>query len=274
MGVGRSRLHIVKTPLLGFSGGRVIPEGSIQLLLTTGDKQDQVNMMINFLVVDCPVYNTILSRPSLNALQAVVSTYHLAMKFLTNQGVKLVRGDQHDTRQCYTMPLRDSHQTMTIASLDPREDSGERGCPEEDLILIPFDSSYPSRTVQVGSPVTSPLRIKIINLLQQYANVFAWSHEDMPGINPKIIVHRLNVDTDHQPILQKHKPLSLKRYTVIGEKVDNLLKAGFIEEVYYPDCTTNIVLVKKSNGKLRVCVNYTDLNKACTKDSFPFPRID
>jgi hypothetical protein len=51
-----------------------------------------------------------------------------------------------------------------------------------------------------------------------------------------------------------------------------LLKAGFIREVDY--WLANVVLVKKSNGKWRMCVDFTDLNKACPKDSFPLPRID
>ena len=50
--------------------------------------------------------------------------------------------------------------------------------------------------------------------------------------------------------------------------------AGFIREVYYPDWLANVVLVKKANGKWRMCSDFTDLNKACPKDSFPLPRID
>ena len=50
--------------------------------------------------------------------------------------------------------------------------------------------------------------------------------------------------------------------------------AGFIREVYYPDWLANVVLVKKANGKWRMCVDFMDLNKACLKDSFPLPRID
>ncbi|XP_059436668.1 uncharacterized protein LOC132169694 [Corylus avellana] len=60
----------------------------------------------------------------------------------------------------------------------------------------------------------------------------------------------------------------------IAEEVEKLLKARFIEEVYYPDWLANVVLVKKCSGKWRICVDFTDLNKACPKDSFPLPRID
>ena len=58
------------------------------------------------------------------------------------------------------------------------------------------------------------------------------------------------------------------------EEGEKLLEADFIREVFYPDWLVNMVMVKKSNGKWRMCVNFTDLNKACQKDSFPLPRID
>ena len=58
------------------------------------------------------------------------------------------------------------------------------------------------------------------------------------------------------------------------EKVEKLLTAGFIREVYYPKWLANVVMVKKFNGKWRTCVDFTDLNNACPKDSFPLPRID
>ena len=60
----------------------------------------------------------------------------------------------------------------------------------------------------------------------------------------------------------------------ISEEVDKLLKAKFIRESHYPKWLVNVVMVKKGNEKWRICIDYTDLNKACPKDSFPLPRID
>ena len=58
------------------------------------------------------------------------------------------------------------------------------------------------------------------------------------------------------------------------EEVDKLLEDDFIREVFYPDWLANVVMVKKSNSKWRICIYFTDLNKACPKDSFPLTRID
>ena len=58
------------------------------------------------------------------------------------------------------------------------------------------------------------------------------------------------------------------------EEVNKLLAANFIREVYYPEWLANVVMVKKANGKWRMCVNFTDLNSTCLKDSFLLPRID
>ena len=58
------------------------------------------------------------------------------------------------------------------------------------------------------------------------------------------------------------------------DEVSKLLIANFIREVYHPEWLANVVVVKRANGKWRMCVDFTNLNRACPKDSFPLPRID
>ena len=96
----------------------------------------------------------------------------------------------------------------------------------------------------------------------------------MPGIDPSVIVHRLNVNPASSPIRQKKRVFAQERDKAIAEEVRKLLEAGFIREVYYPDWLATVVMVKKANGKWRMRVNFTNLNRACPKDSYPLPRID
>ena len=65
-----------------------------------------------------------------------------------------------------------------------------------------------------------------------------------------------------------------ERILAAKAKVQRLLNANVIREVYYSEWLANVVLVPKKNGKMRMCIDFTDLNKACKKDKFPLPRID
>ena len=96
----------------------------------------------------------------------------------------------------------------------------------------------------------------------------------MGGIDPTVITHKLNTNPSFKPIKQKRKSFAPERQKAINEEVDKLLQAGVIREVEYPEWLANVVLVKKTNGKWRLCIDFTDINKACPKDSFPLPRID
>ncbi|XP_058068613.1 uncharacterized protein LOC131217668 [Magnolia sinica] len=107
MGVERSTLRLVRTPLVRFSGGQILPEGIISLPLTAGNHPHQETTMVDFLIVDqSSVYNAILGRPSLSILRAVISTYHLSMKFLTESGVGVIKGNQQDMRRCYMTAVK------------------------------------------------------------------------------------------------------------------------------------------------------------------------
>ena len=101
------------------------------------------------------------------------------------------------------------------------------------------------------------------------ASTFAWTTSDMKGIDPTVASHELNVDPTFEPIRQKRRKLGPERSKTVNEEVDRLLDAGFIAEVRYPEWLANPVVMKKKNGKWRICVDFTDLNKACPKDSYP-----
>ncbi|KAG7588583.1 Ribonuclease H domain [Arabidopsis suecica] len=146
---------------------------------------------------------------------------------------------------------------------------------EDDVVIeVVLEEDKPDRQVRIGATLTGEIKEALVELLRKNKTSFAWSAADMPGIDPSIICHKLNVDPSFKPVKQKKRKLGVERAKAVNDEVDKLLKIGSIREVQYPEWVANTVVVKKKNGKDRVCIDFTDLNKACPKDSFPLPHID
>ena len=96
----------------------------------------------------------------------------------------------------------------------------------------------------------------------------------MGEVDPTVITHRLNINPSFKPVKQKRRSFAPKRQKVINEEVGKLLQAKAIREVEYPEWLANVVLVKKENGKWLLYIDFTDINRACPKDSLPLPQID
>ena len=271
MGIGRERLVPTKAPLVGFGGTRVLPLGAVTLSIMIGDYLQQIAKNVTFLVVDCSsTYNAILGRPTLNSWKAVTSIYHLMIKFPTDYDVGELRGDQVVARECYIamMEIDDHLQAMHI------EEHRTTTEPMEKLKEVLLDNTDHKRTTKIGTLVSPTIRQELAAFLRSNQDVFAWTHEDMPGIDPLVIVHRLNVSPSFPPTCQKKRVFAQERDQAIAEEVRKLQEANFIREVYYPNWLPNVVMVKKASEKWRLCVDFTNLNKACPKDSYPLPRVD
>ena len=103
MGIEMEKIESVNAHLRGFSRERVLPLGSIQLVLTLGDPPCQAITAVRFLIVDAPLaYNILLGKPSLNAVRAIPSAYHMVIKIPTTNGVGMVQGNQLLARECYS----------------------------------------------------------------------------------------------------------------------------------------------------------------------------
>ncbi|GMG98304.1 hypothetical protein Nepgr_000144 [Nepenthes gracilis] len=134
-----------------------------------------------------------------------------------------------------------------VGELDYRDETTlQQAQPGEATDLVPLNPEEPEKCVQIGGSLTGTLRAELIAFLQRNADIFAWTLANMPGISAKMMVHKLGLDHDRKPV----------------------------RGVQYPDWLSNVVLVKKSNEKWGMCVDFTDVNKACPKDSFLLPRID
>ena len=92
----------------------------------------------------------------------------------------------------------------------------------------------------------------------------------MPGIDTDIICHWLAIDSKVKPVKQKLRKINKERSQALSDEVDRLLQASFIQETFFLDWLTNTVLVKKKGGKLRVCIDFTNLNKVALKTATHF----
>ena len=153
--------------------------------------------------------------------------------------------------------------------LDIRDEVSIRPTPSEELEPIQLDDQS-EHLVYIGSKLAKDVRDLLIHFLKQNIEVFAWKQEDMVGIDPAVITHKLNISPSFKLVKQKRRSFAPKRQKAINEEVNKLLQAKAIREVEYPDWLANVVLVKKAYGKWRLCIDFTDVNRAYKKIDFPY----
>ncbi|KAL0457987.1 UNVERIFIED_CONTAM: hypothetical protein Slati_0425900 [Sesamum latifolium] len=180
--------------------------------------------MLKFLVVDVPsAYNVILGRPTLNAFQALISMYHMKIKFSTSGGVEKVQGDPLQSRRCYVEAVRKGQKRSSNEALkeapsskrgkesdleeDPEADRGTppKVQPAEELLnneLIPAD---PEKVTRIGSQMDETIRREVVQCLKRNIDTFVWTPQDLEGIDPEVITHHLNIDPHVKPVKQKKR---------------------------------------------------------------------
>uniref|UniRef100_A0A2N9HMM7 Uncharacterized protein n=1 Tax=Fagus sylvatica TaxID=28930 RepID=A0A2N9HMM7_FAGSY len=239
-------------PLYGFSGESVMPVGRVIVKVQAGTIYSPTEFWV---LNSYSPYNAILGRPWLHKMKAVPSTLHQRLRFPTPEGIMEVRGDQSQGRE-------------ENEGLAP-----QKKCAEE-LTKHYIPDSDQEKYFLLCASLSHELRDGLTALLMEYTDVFAWNPYEAPGVDPAFACHSLNVDPLIRPVVQKGRRISRLHQEAVCEEVDRLVQARAIREILYSTWLSNTVVVKKKNGKWRVCIDFTDLNKACPKDPFPLPKID
>jgi hypothetical protein len=142
---------------------------------------------------------------------------------------------------------------------------------------IPIDISVKPgivENVNIGTSCSAEEIVTYTSLFKEFRDIFAWSYEEMPGIDPSIVVHEIKTYPGAKPVRQRLHPVHPRKAAAIKLEVEKLLKAGFIYPVALTEWVSNPVPIDKKGGSIRVCVDYRDINKACPKDNFPTPFVD
>ena len=137
---------------------------------------------------------------------------------------------------------------------------------------IDFGVPDQPKEIRIGSSLSPDEMSKLIDMLRSYLDVFGWSYEDMPGLDPIIVQHHLPIFPYARPVKQKLRRLHPRWSLQVKEEIQKQLRVGFLSVVEYPEWLANVVPVPKKDGKVRVCVDFRDLNKA--SPNFPLPHID
>lgn len=278
LGLKEDDLTPTDVPLVGFSGSPVYPLGKISLPVCTGS----VTLNLEFVVVNVPSpYNAILGRSWLHGMKAIASTYHQLVRFIGASGRQEdLHGDQVASKKCYISSIHNSSREKPVHWIEVPDAPvlEDVGAPAEekaieDLVTVPITDDG-SRFFLIGSSLNATDREQMIQFLKLNIDAFAWTPYEMPGVDPSFICHKLNVAKEKKPVVQRPRRSAPAHTEAVIEEVDRLLEADAIRDVQYPTWLANTVVVKKKNGKWRVCVDYTNLNDACPKDCIPLPRID
>nr|XP_023871128.1 uncharacterized protein LOC111983703 [Quercus suber] len=247
-------LTAYNSPLVSFDGKVVIPKGQIRLPVQAGSEVVEADFIVvdaDFIVVDAySPYTTIVARPWLHTLEAVSSTLHQKVKYPSGNWIeKLLKS--------------------LVLPVDKLAEDAK--CEDLEKFAVEDD---PEKFFQVGAQLPPQEKEELVKFLKRNIDVFDWNAYEALGVDPSFICHHLNVNLSAIPRKQPPRHSSKDHSNVVKDEVMKLKRAQAIKEVFYPKWLANTVVVRKKNGKGRLCVDFTDLNKACPKDPFSMPRID
>ncbi|XP_072094128.1 uncharacterized protein [Arachis hypogaea] len=275
MGLKESDLKNHQHGVMGLGDNYIIPDGTITLPISLGTGDTRKSVMADFVVLrDSTAYNIILGRKTINEFSAVICTKFLIMKFITDKGT----GDLETAVACDSASLslrKESKKAAGIflVDLDVRVEDKPRPKPEGDMEKFQIGKLADQFTF-INRNLPHELKGPLIEIIRANNDLFAWTPSDMPGLDPEVMSHRLAIKPKAKPVAQRRRKMSQERAKEVAKQTAGLLEAGFIKELEYPTWLSNVILVKKVTGKWRMCVDYSDLNKACPKDSFLLPNID
>ena len=160
-----------------------------------------------------------------------------------------------------------------LEALEKQHEGSKPNIEELEVVNLANEGEKP-KEVKIGTRSTTEQKEALIALLREFHEIFVWSYQDMLGLDTDIVVHKIPLKPGCKPVKQALRRMKPEVILKIKKEVEKQLKAGFLSIVTYSNWVANIVLVPKKDGKVRMCVDYRDLNRASPKDNFPLPHID
>jgi hypothetical protein len=263
-------IHDATHPLCGFGGRHIVALSKMTMLVTLGYVHNTRSEQVVFDIVDMEYpYNAIIGRGTLNVFEAILHPAYLRMKIPSEQGPIAVHGSQEAARRAEGS-WTDSKAIHNIDGAEAcqqykhkREKAASADQPEPMLLC----EDIADQRVLLGSQLSDEQEKTLLRFLFNNKDVFAWTANDLFGVNRDVIEHSLNVDPSFSPRKQRLRKMSEDKAEGARNEVKRLLSAGVIREVTYPEWLANTIMVKKANGKWRMCIDFIDLNKHVRRTS-------
>jgi hypothetical protein len=162
--------------------------------------------------------------------------------------------------------------------VDGFEEMGKLGpgfCSLDDLDAVNLGNEVVQRPTYMSAKLTAEQRVEMCELLREYVCCFMWDYTEMPGLSQEFVEHQLPFKVDFRSYKQTACYFKPEIVSQVKEEAHRLLQAGFIWPCRYAEWISNIVPVEKKNTrKIRICVNFRNLNRATPKDEYPVPIAD
>ena len=139
----------------------------------------------------------------------------------------------------------------------------------DELEEVDIGSGDRPRLMYVSAKLDPKYKRELVDLLKEFKDYFAWEYYEMPGLDQSIVKHRLPIKPRYRPFKQAPRRFNPNVLDDIKKETERLLEAKFIRPCRYAEWISNVVPVYKKNGKLRVCIDFRDLNKATPMDGYP-----
>nr|GEV69599.1 reverse transcriptase domain-containing protein [Tanacetum cinerariifolium] len=214
-----------------------------------GDANHSIRAWMNFMIVrSLSPYNGMIGRPGIREIQAAPSTIHGMLKFPFKGGIVTIRSTVLIPTECTSV--------ITSSAISKEERT------RLDNFKVALHPNFPDQKVAIRGTLSDRGRTELCSILKKNLDIFAWQPSDMIGVPCLVAEHRLNIREGYSPVRQKKRGQAPERAKAIQAEVQKLVEAGIMREVYYHDWLSNPVMVKKHDDSWRLCVDFTDLNKA------------
>ncbi|XP_075645316.1 uncharacterized protein LOC142616303 [Castanea sativa] len=288
--VGLTSRRILGAPIeiTGFGGSAESTEGYVQLALRVGP----IVALTIFHVINSKVsYHVLLGRPWLHKYRFIPSTYHQCIKGrLNGRPIRIPanlnpfsQGEVNFVETMFYDKLEPNNESPTLGTLrapvleeeeEEEEEDGGNAYDLRDLLDKKRQKKETSSSRSREWSADSTGKGTAGSLTQEICGCIRMTYDEMPGLDPKLVVHSLNVDPGVKPAIQPARVFHTDTEAQITQEVKKLLATAFIKPIQHLKWLSNIVPIKKKNGQIQCCVDFRNLNKACPKDEFPLPNVD